>query len=163
MVRRSEQRRHRPSKIPCTNHRPIQKHSPWQFSIPARVRTVHRDLIPLYPPLRAAFRLRMARIRLQLPPELPREEVVLIPILRHPRVGQPRQHRSPRTRIVRRQDRLPNRKHTNVRVGILPQHIFDCGRPPQARQSRRRKQYDNPYVAGRCIKRHAQLVEVFRP
>ncbi len=65
--------------------------------------------------------------------------MVLIPVLRNSWVRQPRQDSRAGTGIVRWKNRFPHRKNTYVRICILRQNVFNCGRPPQAGWSRRKK------------------------
>jgi len=79
---------------------------------------VHGNLIPWNPLEVAAFRLRLTCVRLNLVPQLLREEVVFIPVLLNSWVRKTCQNGRARTGIVRWQNRFPHRKNMDVRIGI---------------------------------------------
>lgn len=57
------------------------------------------------------------------------EDMIFVPVLPHPRVGQSRQHAGVRWGPIGRQHRLPDRNHANGGAWVLLEDLFDCGGP----------------------------------
>src|ERR1700683_562476 len=90
-----------------------------KLSVPVCVFGIDGNFIPQNAFAGAAARLRLTCVRLNLAPQLFREQMVLIPVLLNSRVRQARQDSGTRTGIVRWQNRFPHRKDTDARILIL--------------------------------------------
>ena len=88
-----------------------------------------------------------------------RDDMVGIPILLRPPIGDAIQRERRRVRPVGRQDGFPHDEDARGGVAMTPQNRGDCGRPPQARRSRRREQEDDPNIAGRTVEVGSQPLD----
>ena len=142
------------------NHRPVQEHGPRKLFTPLCASIIDSNFIPLNSLARATLGLRMSWVRSQFAPELFREQVIRIPILRSSGVREPRQHRRAGAVGVRRQDRFPYHKNTDPWIALLLQNTFHCGDPPQTDRSSRRKQQNDAHIPRRRIECPAHLIEI---
>jgi hypothetical protein len=142
------------------NHRPVQEHGPRKLFAPLRAFVIDSNFIPLNTLARAALWLRMSWVRSQFAPELFREQVMRIPILRSSGVREPRQHCRAGAVGVRRQDRFPYHKNTDPWIAPLLQNAFHRGDPPQTHRSSGRKQQNDAHIPRRRIECPAHLIEI---
>jgi len=137
----------------CVHHRTISEHgsrvAPFRF-LAVKSSQIPKCLVPL-----AA-----ARLRGKLALQLSCNEMVFIPILDDPRVRNSGLNRATRSGPIGWQHRLPYHKDTDRQPMPLFQQFLDCGCPPQAGRSCRRKQQHKPGFIARAVEIALELVEV---
>lgn len=113
--------------------------SRWRRTDPAPGRKDGDD-VPQVAAMNAAGRLAWR----QIGGKHPREEMIVVPILRRTGVGDPGEGAAARLVPIGRQNRLPNHEHLKAPRRNAAKIPFKCGGPPQTNRSGRRKQKDHP-------------------
>lgn len=118
--------------------RPIPKDRRWVIT-PIRVRAIKNGLIPIETFIEAAI-WRRQRMLVRIFFQFLRNQMVGIPELPSPRIGNARQRAAARRSPVGRKDRLPHYQNSQLPVRALGDEPLHCGGPPQAYGSSRRDQ-----------------------
>jgi hypothetical protein len=98
------------------DNRTIQKYCLRKLAVPVCILAIDGDLIPINATRVTAAWQGMVRVGFQATCQLLRKEVVLVPVLRDPRVREPRQHSRARHGIVSWQNWFPHCEYANASV-----------------------------------------------
>ena len=140
-------------------YRAVHKRRP-HLVLPFPLRFVDDRLVPVKTFRGAARWPWLARLFIRDPIEFLRHKMIRIPKLFRPRVWNSPQSAPAWCAPVRRQDRLPNHQHSELRVGVLLQDLFGCGGPPQTCHSGWRQQQNQARAIHRLVKRILELRKV---
>ena len=91
--------------------------------------------------------------------EVARHEMLRVPELPDARVSDACQRNGGRRTPVRGQHRLPHHQDVKIGVGIPREKFFDCGGPPQTRQSGGRKKQQESRALRGFVKRSGEFRE----
>jgi hypothetical protein len=138
-------------------HRPVEHRCGWHPIGPGRARRINRSEIPEVAGSFTAVRCGLRRPRILF--HLCGQQMIGIPELPRPYVGNPSQDGGERRRQIGREDGLPDRKDANPGRRPAGQHVLDCGGPPQAVGSSGREQDDDTDFVGGAVEFTAQRVE----
>jgi hypothetical protein len=93
-------------------------------------------------------------------PQLFRDEMGLVPELHCSEVADSAHDKAAGARPIGGQDWLPYDEYSQMIRVILPQHLLDCGSPPQADWSSRRNQHQHAVIVRGIVELSRELGEI---
>jgi hypothetical protein len=90
------------------------------------------------------------------------ENSVSVPVLLHPWIVYPAESDGRRCAQVRSQYRFPNYEHAQMQICLCLQQCFECGGPPHADRSSRRKKHQHAHVCLAAVELILEFTQVRR-